>query len=154
MREINFMLKILHSHNVLGNMTILSMVKHTFDWTANDHSPIVKDIIWQDLRSLSFYFFVCPCVCVSVCLSALCTPQFWSHKLVDPYLGSLYSLDAIKKKNNNNNFDLKVEKKTPIFCIFRLNINEGETTGTIQTNLIKYGQLYLFLYMFFSGSDD
>ena len=65
------------------------------DWTANDHSLKVKDIIWQDLRFLSFYFFVCPC---AVGLSALCTPQFWSHKLVDPYLGTLcVQLDAIKR---------------------------------------------------------
>ena len=62
------------------------------DWTANDHSLKVKDIIWQDLRFLSFYFSVCPCVC----LSALCTPQFLSHKLVDPYLGWFYEqLDAV-----------------------------------------------------------
>ena len=28
--------------------------KGSFYWTANDHCPKVKDIIWQDLRSLSF----------------------------------------------------------------------------------------------------
>ena len=31
----------------------LQMIKILY-WTANDHSPKVKDIIWQDLRSLSF----------------------------------------------------------------------------------------------------
>ena len=36
-------------------------------WTANDHSLKLKGIIWQDLRYLSFYFSVCPCVCM--CLS-------------------------------------------------------------------------------------
>ena len=38
------------------------------NWTANDHSLKLKYIIWQDLRSLSFYSFVCPCgVCLCVC---------------------------------------------------------------------------------------
>ena len=38
-------------------------------WTANDHHSLkAKDIIWQDHRSFSFYFFVCPCdVCLCVC---------------------------------------------------------------------------------------
>ena len=54
-------------------------------WTANDHSPKVKDIICQDLRSLSFYFFVCP----RSARHRLIT------QLVDPYLGSIYEqLDA------------------------------------------------------------
>ena len=71
-------------------------------WTANDQSLKVKDITWQDLRSSVFTFLsvrACAlCVCVSVCLSALCMPQFWSHTLVDPYLGTSYvQLDAIKR---------------------------------------------------------
>ena len=53
-----------------------------------------KDTIWQDL---SFYFSVCLSVGLSVYLSALCTPQFWSHKLVDPHFGSIYvQLDVMK----------------------------------------------------------
>ena len=71
-----------------------------FYWTFNDHQSLkIKDIIWQDHRYLSFYFFVYLCgVCVSVRLSVLCRPQFLSHKLVDPYLVWPYEqLDAIKK---------------------------------------------------------
>ena len=46
----------------------VSFISRSIDfyyWTAKDHSPKVKDIIWQDLRSLS----VCVSVCLDVCLS-------------------------------------------------------------------------------------
>ena len=35
-------------------------------WTDNAHSLKVGDIVRHDLKSLSFYFPVCPSVCVSV----------------------------------------------------------------------------------------
>ena len=79
------------------------------NWTANDHSPKVKYIIWQDLRSLSFKTFVCP----YVLLSRLCTPLFWSHKLVDPYLGCIHEqLDNVLwVLSLSKNHEAKILKK-------------------------------------------
>ena len=58
---------------------------------ANDHSLKVEDIIWKILEGSSVFTFL------SVCLFTLCTPQFWSHNIVNPYLGSIYvQLDATK----------------------------------------------------------
>ena len=43
--------------------------------------------------SVFTFLSVCVSVCVYVCLFTLCTPQFWSHKLVDPYFCCImYSL--------------------------------------------------------------
>ena len=42
-----------------------------FTQHCNDHSPTVEDIIWQDLRSLWFYFSVYQCVFLCVCIRAL-----------------------------------------------------------------------------------
>ena len=42
------------------------------NWTANDHHSLkVKDIIWQDHRSLSFYFLSVRTCAVCVCVFAL-----------------------------------------------------------------------------------
>ena len=61
-----------------------------------NHELKVKDIIWQDLRFLSFYLSVCLSVCGPVCLCPLCTPHFWSHNIVNPYLGCIHEqFDAV-----------------------------------------------------------
>ena len=84
-----------------------------FFWTANDHHSIkVKYISLQDHRFLSFTFLsIRACVHLSVCLSTLCTPQFCSHNVVNPYSGSIYvQLCAIK-----NNFSLPKNRKKGVF---------------------------------------
>ena len=68
-------------------------------WTANDHSPKVKknkpfDMI---LGPSVFTFLSVPVL--SVYLYEHCTPQFSSHKLVDPFRYLLYTA-RWRKKNS------------------------------------------------------
>ena len=99
---------------LMANGTCIYICDTIYNWTTNDHSLKVNDIIWQDLGSLSFYF--------SVSLSALCMPQFWSHKLDDPYLGCIYvQLDTIKRIFwKKKHFYLKFEKTTffPMYIFY------------------------------------
>ena len=86
--ELNWNIRHLSLHNYVLYVTFF----YSVNLIAVNIGPLMislteENIIWQDLRSLSFTFVsVCLSVCDCVCLSALCTPQFWSHKLVDPYL--------------------------------------------------------------------
>ena len=69
---------VIYLHLGVWNLSILFIVR--------THSLTLLSL----LDDKTHYTAISPavCVCLSVCLSASCTPQFWSHNLIDPHLGT------------------------------------------------------------------